>query len=143
MGTPEQPDLAAGLIDALSRDADAAQVADRLEAFCADIDAVLSPILGRRGVAALMHRSLRVASVAHPWLMIARREGHPTSFDPAALTASVLVQDFAAAAAGAGALIRTFCDLVASLIGPSLTERLLGPILSGATSAPPVPGHIE
>ncbi len=142
MGTPVHPDLAAGLLDRLSRDTEVAQVAARLAAYCADIDAALSPILGRRGVAALMHRSLRVASAAHPWLTV-RYGGLSTFTDVAVLVEATLEQDRGAAAAGVGTLIQTFCELVASLIGASLTGRLLGPVLMDSQSAPTVSGHIE
>ncbi len=142
MGTPEHPDLASGLLDGLSRDATAAQVADRLGALCVTIDIMLSPILGRRGVAALMHRSLRVASATHPWLS-EPHDGMPSSFDVAALTGAIGQQDAGDARASAVALMRTFHALLASLIGTALTARLLMPIVVASASVPSVPGPIE
>lgn len=140
MGTPEHPDFAAGLIH--DTGGGASELADRLGASCSAIEAVLSPILGRRGVAALLHRSLSVASATHPWMSV-HNEGMPTSFDIAALTDAVGRQDAADAHAGAVALMRTFHELLASLIGASLTERLLTPVAVGVASAPTVPGQTE
>jgi hypothetical protein len=102
----------------------AAEVADACGALWLEIVAVLSPIIGTRGVAALGQRSLHLASAAHPWL--AARQ--PADSDPldAAWLASLLAQRSGDEAAAAGStFLQTFRDLLSSLIGASLTERLL------------------
>ncbi len=106
---------------------------------------VLSPIIGPRGVTALGQRSLHLASAAHPWLA-ARQPGGPVALD-AALLASLLAQRSAEEAAAAGqAFFQTLRELLASLIGASLTERLLRTVwgppdtpLNSATAQDPTP----
>jgi hypothetical protein len=100
-----------------------------------EIDGALTPILGRGGVAALYKRSLHLTSAANPWLTLGR-EGDPTAMDLAALKAALGQQTGAAAAAGGGALLQTFYDLLSSLVGPSLTERLLRSVWSASSSGP-------
>ena len=56
----------------------------------------------------------------------------------AALKPVVARQSSAEAALGSRALLQTFNQLLGSLIGPSLTERLLRSALANASSAPPV-----
>ena len=64
------------------------------------------------------------------------QEGIPTAIDLATLK-SVLAQQSSADAAGDGALLQTFYDLLASLVGPSLTERMLRSIWKTSTSGAP------
>ena len=111
--------------------------ADQIAAACGDVwlelDVALSPIIGTRGVAALGQRSLHLASAVHPWLA-ERQPSGPTLFD-AALLVSVLAQRSRdEAAAAADTFLQTLRELLTSLIGSSLTQRLLG-----AAWAPPAP----
>ena len=93
------------------------------------ITAVLAPIIGRGGVDALFKRSLYLASKSHPWLAQASK-GVLTAVEPAGLKTVFAGQSSADAAAGGGLLLQSFHDLLSRLIGSSLTERLLGPILA-------------
>ena len=105
-------------------DVDAGEVADAVLAVWHEIDQALHPIIGQRGVAALYDRSLALASTRHPWLA----SGHPVApdaIDPSALYAALVNQPPAEAAAGGSALLQVFRDLLSSLIGTSLTDRLL------------------
>jgi hypothetical protein len=88
------------------------------------IDGALAPIVGQRGVAALYKRSLHLTAHTHPWL-VAAHDGEQTVMNLAALESLLVRQTGSAAAAGGSALLCTFHDLLATLIGPSLTERLL------------------
>jgi hypothetical protein len=97
------------------------------------LQASLSPIIGHRGVAALLRRSLYLTRDAHPWLI-------PVS-DTAAgqdllapLQSALLLQDEADAMAAHGALLGNFRDLLTTLVGESLTERLLRPVLDNTSS---------
>lgn len=100
-----------------------------------EIDAVLSPILGRGGVAALYKRSLYLTGLAHPWLSHLHR-GEQTDMGLAELE-SVFGQQSSADAAGAGgALLQTFNGLLASMVGPALTEQLLRPVWNHLLSGP-------
>ncbi len=116
---------AALLAERAGSGADAARVADTVAALWHEIDEALHPIIGRRGVAALYHRSLTLTRVDHPWL----DEGHAgvqaAALDPTALKAALAAQASAQALAGGSALFQSFHALLASLVGASLTDRLL------------------
>jgi len=87
----------------------------------------LAPVIGAGGVDALFSRSLHVTSKTFPWLAMAGNNG-----SSAALLASLKVrlagQETAAAAEASDVLLVNFTELLATLIGASLTERLLAPV---------------
>ena len=100
------------------------------------INLALCPIIGQAGVAALFKRSLLLTTSAHPWL--------PTGLDPiepgldlTALLAALSQQSGASAASGGGAMLQTFYELLATLVGPSLTERLLASVRETTSSGAP------
>ena len=114
----------APLANRVSDAADAAEVADAIVAVWQEIDQALHPIIGHRGVAALYSRSLSLAATTYPWLAI-DQPAVPAAVDPSGLRAALMQQAAAEAAAGGSALFLRFHELLASLVGPSLTERLL------------------
>ena len=128
--------IAASLASRINGRADAAQIADEIVTMCQEIKDALSPIIGRRGVDALYKRSLHLAAPAYPWLAMARDDAQEF-MDPAKLKSIIAAQTSAGAAAGGGALLQTFQDLLASLVGPSLTERLLHPVWNNSSDSPP------
>lgn len=89
-----------------------------------EIDAVLCPIIGQRGVAALYHRSLHLTSRTHPWLANSH-ESAQTVIDLTHLKALLLQQQCTHVIASGGLLFKTFYELLISLVGLSLAERLL------------------
>jgi hypothetical protein len=99
------------------------------------IDAELSVVIGHRGVAALLQRSLLRAAVSHPWLALPRLEREAT--DWAALERALAAQNPAEALAGARHSVDVFCELLASLVGPELTERMLRPVWTHTPGALP------
>lgn len=107
--------------------ADAARVADAAVSTLRDIDAGLSPIVGKGGVAALYKRSVHLTCAAHPWLS-AVQPGALSPDEFASLHAALSQQTASNAAAASAALLQTFTDLLTKLIGASLTERLLRPV---------------
>ena len=114
---PAQPRPAAGACPA--RD-----VADAAVAIWRGVHGTLFPIIGQRGVGALYQRSLRLLQGVHPWLSEAcdtTQEGT----DVALLHEALSRQSAATAQAANSALLQTFCDVLSSLIGASLTDRLL------------------
>jgi hypothetical protein len=123
--------IAATLTHLARKDADTAQIADAIVSTCQKIDAALSrslslslsPVIGRGGVAAIYWRSLYQTGKAQPWLAGAY-EGVQLAMDLAALKSVLAKQSSADAAAGGGAILQTFYELLVSLIGPSFTERL-------------------
>lgn len=135
---PGQPDprWPQPLDSRLGADAGVAQVVDAILALWREIETVLSPIVGQRGVAALFNRSPKLVSVRYPWLA-AGQGGALDAVDLPALKAALLRQPAAAAAAGGGALLQSFHDSLTSLIGASLTNRLLHSVWAPPEGATP------
>jgi hypothetical protein len=128
MDNPEHALIAAALAQRLGPGAGALQVAQAVGALWQDIDAALRPVIGAGGVAALFQRSVHLAAAQHVWLQAALARDRRTSTDTAALLALLAQQDAAQALACGSMLLLTLQALLASLIGASLTERLLRPV---------------
>lgn len=124
------------------QDADSPQIADTVLAVWAEIEDVLHPIIGRRGMAALYNRSLKVTASAYPW-MDGRSEDVLADRHPARLLAALAGQTPAEATAGALALFQAFRELLASLVGLSLTDRLLQPVWAPAPGDPPAQDSLK
>jgi hypothetical protein len=112
------------------------QIADAITDIWIEIERVLHPIVGHRGVAALYHRSLKVSTAAHPWLGPAN-PGLLADIDRDALRAVLIAQIPVEAKAGALDQLEAFCTLLASLVGASLTARLLAPVWAPSEGEPP------
>ena len=135
MKSQENDGVAAFLTRRVRDGADSRQIAEAIAATCLAIDGALSPIIGHRGVAALYKRSLHVTARTHAWLAGAQ-EGPPGSMDVPTLTPLLAQQTSAEAAAAGALLLQTFYDLLATLVGPSLTERLLHSVWATFLSGP-------
>ena len=119
----------------VSEDADSAAVAAAAVSTWGAIAAALSPIIGHGGVVALFQRSMHLTRVNYPWLPAADESAlRGNGF--AALGVALAQQAGLDASAAQTALLHTFRDLLLSLIGSSLTERLLGSVWD-----PPSSGH--
>lgn len=114
------------LISASSPKAQA--IADDAVSTWRGLAAALSPIIGERGFAALHRRCLYLLRVDYPWLQ-AVHAGTPEADAFTGLRVALACQPHAEAAAASAALLRALDDLLANLIGESLTEQILGPIL--------------
>jgi hypothetical protein len=114
---------------------DPAAIAGALARAVQDVAAVLTPILGARGVAALYQRTLHVTRARHAWLAEPIEVAQP-AIDLVALQAAFARQERAEAAAAATALMQSFHDLLASLIGQPLCERLLEPVWAHSLRRP-------
>ena len=117
--------LSAALAHRGGVDTDAAQVAQLVATACAAIDAALTPIIGRNGLAALHRRSLHLASRGNPCLSALHAHDSPGQPLFAPLRSTLAAQDGPSAAQAGAAYLQTLNDLLASLIGPFLTEKLL------------------
>jgi hypothetical protein len=115
--------------------ADAVQVADLMAVTWEAVDHALRPIIGQRGFTALYQRSLHLNAAVHAWLVDVCQDADKPSDIPALRHAQARQSCAEAVAAGA-TLLRTFHQLLASLIGSSLTERLLGPAWEESLSHP-------
>lgn len=100
-------------------------VAGELVARWSEIEANLAPIIGRGGAGALYRRSLRLTAAAHPWLQAAL-EGSGALMDLPTLHAVLARQTSGVAAVGGAALLQTFLGVLTSLVGPRLTDQLIG-----------------
>jgi hypothetical protein len=118
---------------AVAQDADARVIAEKAATTWCAIAAALSPIIGPRAVVALYKRSLGLVRGEYPWL--SPPEGHPEPDDFVLLRTALSQQSDVEATAAHRALLQTFLDLLASLLGESLTERLLKSVWDTSSSA--------
>jgi hypothetical protein len=87
----------------------------------------LAPVIGARGLDVLFSRALYQTSVEFPWLAAAVGRGGSASPLPSLMVC--LTGQLASTAAEASyMLLLTFTELLATLIGESLTTRLLAPV---------------
>jgi hypothetical protein len=87
----------------------------------------LAPVIGARGLDVLFSRALHQTSVEFPWLAVAVDRGGSASPLPSLMVC--LTGQLATTAAEASyMLLLTFTELLATLIGESLTTRLLAPV---------------
>jgi hypothetical protein len=68
--------------------------------------------------------------------MAGTHDGVQTTMDFAALKSVLVRQSGANAAAGGGALLQTFRELLAGLVGPALTDQLLHSVWKNFSSPP-------
>jgi hypothetical protein len=122
--------------------ASSSQIARSVAAACRGIEAALAPVIGRRGVAALLGRSLHLTARTHGWIE-GMTEGSQSDIDVEGFESSIARQTGADAAAGGQLFLSTFNNLRVSLIGPPLSWRFLRPVwtssLSGTTPQDPTP----
>ena len=138
----ERQHAVAPLANRVEGSAGALQIAAVLAGFCQEIDAALTPILGPRGVSALHVRSLHVCSRRHGWVLgpggIAGMSGgapHASAVDT--LLAWLAMRSPTEALESGDAYLQTFHDLLVTLIGSSLTERLLRTVWPSISSGTP------
>jgi len=99
-----------------------ARVAAGVTKACQKLAEVLVPIVGERGVRALLARSLALSTRSHPWLAGA---GPPAQQPWLALQTCIEKQPPAPAIEAALCLLESFLDLLARFIGDGLVTRLL------------------
>lgn len=87
----------------------------------------LAPVIGAQGVEVLFRRSLHLTKGKTPWLTMAVDDGDFVAL-LATLQSRLADRDAAAALEASHVLLVHFTELLGSLIGKSLTERLLAPI---------------
>jgi hypothetical protein len=109
----------------------AIQTADAAVSMWEEIAAALHSVIGRQGVAAMYDRSVALTTRSHPWIAGARG-GAKSLVDLAPLQAIVAQQDHSTAAAGTAELLRTFYDVLVSLIGSALSDELLRTVRESA-----------
>jgi hypothetical protein len=130
----ESSRFTAPLAHRVAEDADSRLIAGAVTALWTDIEAALQPIVGRQGVAALFKRTLHLATARHPWLAPLKSSGD-VAVELAQLTALFAVQPPSLASEAGAALFEIFRELLDTLIGAPLSERLLQPAWSNSSSA--------
>ena len=107
--------------------ADASRAAEMAVSTWTGVGVALSPIIGQAGVTALFKRSIYLTRDAYPWLAtVLEDKSQPDEL--VAMHAALARQTGDAAVAASVAMLQNFEELLISLIGLSLTERLLRPV---------------
>lgn len=112
----------------LRRGQDATYIADTIVAAWESVGFILQRILGKGGFNALFFQSIEVTGQTYRWLAVLSRDGQP-NLDLKAFRVLLLNQETVDFAAASDALLSTFLNMLADLIGFSLTKRLLQPVL--------------
>lgn len=140
MDSQESSRIAAPLARCLGEHADAMQIADAIVVVWSEIDSALAPIIGHGGVIALCKRSLYLAAQRHACLTDAyasiQSGGEFTDFKP------VIAQQTGITVSVGDEVFQQFNGLLVSLIGSSLTERLLRSVWENSLAAPPAQEHL-
>jgi hypothetical protein len=121
--------------------ADATRIIDMAISRWLDIEAVLSPIIGRPGVAALFERSVHLACANHSSLEAMQESSFPPG-DFNELRRLLARETTTNAAAANDAILCTFQALLTNLIGTALVERLLGDVWSQSSDGQAMQGRI-
>jgi hypothetical protein len=118
------------------------RIAELAEAIWLDVGTALTPIIGPRGVGALFTRSVSLLGTDYAWLQAAYH-GSPNHGPFGVLGAALSRQSAANAAEANGALLRTFYNLLANLIGGPLATRLLQPALDNLSTGDAVQDIVQ
>ncbi len=89
------------------------------------VNVILTPVIGEVGFNVLFKRSLHLTSRTFPWLTIAENRGDTGDLF-ASLGERLAGRDTNEAVEASSALLTGFTELLATLIGDSLVETLLG-----------------
>ncbi|QCG64834.1 hypothetical protein [Pseudomonas veronii] len=120
----ESRQIVAALAQRVGPNADTASIAQAIVSILQAMDAALTPIIGQQGVVALYRRCLHLCASRHPRLAhISDRV--QTAQDLNALNSELVTESEADALFFGEVLLTTFYELLTTLIGPSLTARLL------------------
>ena len=92
----------------------------------------LSPVIGTRGTDVLFDRTLHLTITAYPWLAMAGDQRDSDSL-LASLKTCLAGREPDAATEASYTILTTFVELLTTLIGESLTERLLSPVWAPPT----------
>lgn len=133
----ESRQIVASLAHRVGPNADIARIAQALVTTLQDMGAALTPIIGQQGVVALYRRSIHLCASNHPRLA-GTYDSVQSTLDLIALKSVLVEQSETDALFFGEVLLTTFYELLTTLIGPSLTARLLrdvwGPSLSDTPS---------
>jgi hypothetical protein len=137
MDSRESSRCTAPLAQRVAEDADSREIADAMVCMWSDVASALQSVVGRRGVAALFRRTLHLTAARHPWLAPLKAERTDATDSMAELATLCAAQPPAVAMEAGNELFTTFRELLTTLIGARLSERLLHAAWSTPSSAPP------
>jgi hypothetical protein len=109
--------------------ADAGAVAEVMAAVWQQLAARLEPVIGARGVEVVFDRALKLTAACRPALKIGDRGDGAAPL--ANFTTCLGGLETHQAIEASFILLATFIELLATLIGESLTKRLIDPVLAG------------
>lgn len=132
----ESRQIVASLAHRVGSNADTATVAQAIASILQDMDAALTPIIGPQGVVALYRRSLHLCAANHPCLAdICARV--PVALELTRLKSALVEQNHTDVLFFGEQLLTTFYQLLTTLIGFSLTARLLSGVWEPSLSDTP------
>jgi hypothetical protein len=120
----ESRQIVASLAHRVGPNADTARIAQAIVSTLQEMNAALTPIIGQQGVVALYRRSLHLCASTHPRLA-GTYDSVQAALDLIALKSVLVEQSEVDALFFGEVLLTTFYELLTTLIGPSLTARLL------------------
>jgi hypothetical protein len=132
----ESRQIVASLAHRVGPNADIATIAQAIVSTLQSMDAALTPIIGQQGVAALYRRSLQLCISRDPRLA-GTYDRAQAAFDLTALQQVLLEQGEVDALFFGELMLTTFYELLITLIGPSLTARLLRDVWEPSLSDTP------
>jgi hypothetical protein len=110
---------------------DVSATADATVATWHQVTYQLAPVIGVGGVSVLFNRALQQSSAVFPWLATPMEEAI-NAVPPATLKARFAGQKTAAIEEASATILLNFAELLTTLIGDSLADRLLGPVWAPA-----------
>lgn len=128
--------IVASLMLRLDHVADIDHVADAIITMLRDTDASLVPIIGPKGVAALYRRSIQLCTSLHPTLESTYLP-LPDTLDLERLKSMLIQQNQDDVVFFGEELLKALYELLSTLIGSSLSARLLLDVWDNDLSAPP------
>lgn len=114
--------------------ADASAIAEATLSIWHQVSARLLPVIGARGVDVLLNRSLYLTGTVSPLLAKSVDQGDRVTV-LANIKTRLAASQTNTAAEASYTLFTTFSELLISMIGESLTERLLDPVWSSPLPA--------
>jgi hypothetical protein len=121
---------------------DSLAVADELIRAWQLVEAKLLPLMGAGGVEVLVDRAVSITSKSFPWLASTDdQEDNHTRF--ALLKRSLSSQNRDIATDASHTLLAAFAELLESLIGPYLTDDLLGPAWLASVNLNPTESRMQ
>jgi hypothetical protein len=132
----ESRQIVASLAHRVGPDAGSARIAQALVTTLQDMDAALTPIIGKQGAVALYRRSLHLCLAKHPQLA-GTCDSAQALLDVLALKPVLVEQSAGDALLFSEVMLTTFYELLTTLIGPSLTARLLRDVWEPSLSDTP------